>query len=60
MLKLFHNGYPQQKNLPFLRKGEPDWRVWGSHPRPARVVDLSLKMIEHINEELLVPIEAEL
>jgi transposase len=56
--QLFHNGYPQQKNLDSMedRAHLADMEL----PAAARkVVDLSLAMIEHINEEL-EPIEAEL
>ena len=56
--QLFHNGYPQQKNLDSMesRAHLEDMEL----PAAARkVVDLSLAMIEHINEEL-EPIEAEL
>ncbi len=56
--QLFHNGYPQQSNLDSIegRAHLADMEL----PAAARkVVDLSLAMIEHINEEL-APIEAEL
>src|SRR5215213_3667234 len=56
--QLFHNGYPQQSNLDSIesRAHLEDMDL----PAAARkVVDLSLAMIEHINEEL-EPIEAEL
>jgi transposase len=56
--QLFHNGYPQQSNLGSIggRAHLADMEL----PAAARkVVDLSLAMIEHINEEL-APIEAEL
>ncbi|MBA2443529.1 MAG: IS110 family transposase, partial [Rubrobacter sp.] len=55
---LFHNGYPQQKNL--LAADQRAWLEALELPGAARkVVDLSLAMIDHINEEL-EPIEAEL
>jgi transposase len=56
--QLFHNGYPRQKNLDSIegRAYLEDTEL----PTAARkVVDLSLAMIEHINEEL-APIEKEL
>jgi transposase len=56
--QLFHNGYPQQSNLDSIegRAHLADMEL----PAAARkVVDLSLAMIEHINEEL-APIEKEL
>ncbi len=52
--QLFHNGYPQQSNLDSIegRTHLEDMEL----PAVARkVVDLSLAMIEHINEELLRP-----
>ena len=55
--QLFHNGYPRQSNLDSIegRAYLEDMQL----PRAARkVVDLSLAMIEHINEEL-TPIEKE-
>jgi transposase len=56
--QIFHNGYPQQKNLDSM---EGRAHLEGLElPEAARqVVDLSLAMIDHINEEL-EPIEAEL
>jgi transposase len=56
--QIFHNGYPQQKNLDSM---EGRAHLEGLElPETARqVVDLSLAMIDHINEEL-EPIEAEL
>ena len=56
--QLFHNGYPRQSNLDSIegRAYLEDTEL----PTAARkVVDLSLAMIEHINEEL-APIEKEL
>jgi transposase len=56
--QLFHNGYPRQSNLDSIegRAYLEDTEL----PTAARkVVDLSLAMIEHINEEL-TPIEKEL
>jgi transposase len=56
--QLFHNGYPQQSNLDSIegRAHLADMEL----PAAARkVVDLSLAMIDHINEEL-APIEKEL
>jgi transposase len=56
--QLFHNGYPQQRNVLAAHRRERLKKM--ELPRAARkVVDLSLAMIEHINEEL-EPIEAEL
>jgi transposase len=56
--QLFHNGYPQQRNVLAADRRERLQKM--ELPRAARkVVDLSLAMIEHINEEL-EPIEAEL
>jgi transposase len=56
--QLFHNGYPQQRNVLAVDRRERLQKM--ELPRAARkVVDLSLAMIEHINEEL-EPIEAEL
>lgn len=56
--QLFHNGYPQQSNLDSI---EGRARLEGMElPAAARkVVNLSLAMIDHINEEL-APIEAQL
>jgi transposase len=56
--QLFHNGYPQQKNLDSIegRAYLEDMKL----PAAGRqVVDLSLAMIDHINEEL-EPIERQL
>jgi transposase len=56
--QLFHNGYPQERNLLATERR----KRLQSPQLPAasrKVVDLSLAMIEHINEEL-EPIEAEL
>jgi transposase len=56
--QLFHNGYPQERNLLAAERRERLERL--ELPEAARkVVNLSLKMIDHINEEL-EPIEAEL
>lgn len=56
--QLFHNGYPQESNL--LAAERRAWLETLELPAAARkVVDLSLAMIEHINEEL-EPIEAEI
>jgi transposase len=56
--QLFHNGYPQQRNVLAADRRERLQKM--ELPRAARkVVDLSLAMIEHINEEL-EPIEAQL
>jgi len=56
--QLFHNGYPRQSNLDSIegRAHLEDMELPGA---ARKVVDLSLAMIEHINEEL-GPIEAEL
>jgi transposase len=56
--QLFHNGYPRQSNLDSIegRAHLEDMELPGA---ARKVVDLSLAMIEHINEEL-EPIEAEL
>ena len=56
--QLFHNGHPQERNLLAADRRSPLEKL--ELPEAARkVVDLSLAMIEHINEEL-EPIEAEL
>lgn len=56
--QLFHNGHPQQRNVLAADRRESLQSL--ELPAAARkVVDLSLKMIDHINEEL-APIEAEL
>lgn len=56
--QLFHNGYPQERNLLAAERRERLERL--ELPAAAcTVVDLSLKMIDHINEEL-EPIEAKL
>lgn len=56
--QLFHNGYPQERNL--LAAGRRARLEKMELPGAARkVVNLSLAMIDHINEEL-APIEAEL
>src|SRR5215204_4645230 len=56
--QLFHNGYPRQSNLDSMegRAHLEDMELPGA---ARKVVDLSLAMIEHINEEL-APIEKEL
>lgn len=56
--QLFHNGYPQEYNLLAAERRERLEKL--ELPEAARkAVDLSLAMIDHINEEL-EPIEAEL
>ena len=56
--QLFHNGYPRQGNLDSIEGRSPLEGV--ELPAAARkVVDLSLAMIDHINDEL-EPIEEEL
>ena len=56
--QLFHNGYPQERNL--LAKERRERLEHLDLPEAARkVVELSLRMIDHINEEL-APIEEEL
>ena len=55
--QLFHNGYPQQKNLDSM-EGRAHLEEMELPAAARKVVDLSLAMIEHINEEL-EPIEAE-
>jgi transposase len=56
--QLFHNGYPRQSNLDSTegRANLEDMELPGA---ARKVVDLSLAMIEHINEEL-EPVEKEL
>jgi transposase len=56
--QLFHNGYPQQKNLDSI-EGRAHLAEIELPAAARKVVDLSLAMIEHINEEL-APIEKEL
>lgn len=56
--QIFHNGYPQQKNLDSM-EGRAHLEGLELPETARRVVDLSLAMIDHINEEL-EPIEAEL
>jgi transposase len=56
--QLFHNGYPQQKNLDSM-KGRAFLKEMELPGAARKVVDLSLAMIEHINEEL-EPIEEQL
>jgi transposase len=53
--QLFHNGYPQQKNLDSV-EGRARLEELELPAAARQVVDLSLAMIEHINEEL-EPIE---
>ena len=56
--QLFHNGYPQERNLLAAERRERLEKL--ELPEAARkVVDLSVAMIDHINEEL-EPIDAEL
>jgi transposase len=58
--QLFHNGFPQEKkNLLSIEGRARLERSLGLPAAARKVVDLSLKMIDHINEEL-EPIEAEL
>jgi transposase len=56
--QLFHNGYPRQSNLDSIegRAHLEDMELPGA---ARKVVDLSLAMIDHINEEL-EPVEKEL
>jgi transposase len=56
--QLFHNGYPQQKNLDSI-EGRAHLEEMELPAAARQVVALSLKMIDHINEEL-EPIEAHL
>jgi transposase len=56
--QLFHNGCPQQENLD-SREGRAHLEEMELPAAARKVVDLSLAMIEHINEEL-EPIEEEL
>ena len=56
--QLFHNGYPQQSNLDSI-EGRARLESMELPAAARKVVDLSLAMIEHINEEL-EPIEAQL
>jgi transposase len=56
--QLFHNGYPQQSNLDSI-EGRAHLEDTELPTAARKVVDLSLAMIEHINEEL-APIEKEL
>jgi transposase len=56
--QLFHNGYPQQSNVDSI-EGRAHLANMELPAAARKVVDLSLAMIEHINEEL-APIEAEL
>src|SRR5215208_6864659 len=56
--QLFHNGYPQQKNLDSI-EGRAQLKDSELPAAARQVVDLSLAMIDHINEEL-EPIEEQL
>lgn len=56
--QLFHNGYPRQKNLDSM-EGRAQLEEMELPGAARKVVDLSLAMIEHINEEL-EPVEEEL
>jgi transposase len=56
--QLFHNGYPQQKNL-VSTEGRAQLEDMELPGAARQVVDLSLAMIDHINEEL-EPIEIQL
>lgn len=56
--QLFHNGYPQQKNLDSTT-GRAQLEEMELPAAARQVVDLSLAMIDHINEEL-EPVETEL
>jgi transposase len=56
--QLFHNGYPKQKNLDSI-EGRAHLEEMELPAAARKVVELSLAMIEHINEEL-EPLEAEL
>jgi transposase len=56
--QLFHNGYPQQKNLDSM-EGRAHLQEMELPAAARRVVELSLAMIDHMNEEL-EPVEAEL
>jgi transposase len=56
--QLFHNGYPQQKNL-LSMEGRLRLEELELPAAARQVVDLSLAMIDHINEEL-EPIETQL
>jgi len=56
--QLFHNGYPQQKNLDSI-EGRAHLEEMELPAAARQVVALSLNMIDHINEEL-EPVEAQL
>jgi transposase len=56
--QLFHNGYPRQKNLDSM-EGRAQLQDLELPAAARQVVDLSLAMIDHINEEL-EPIEEQL
>ena len=56
--QLFHNGYPQISNLDSI-EGRAHLEDMELPAAARKVVDLSLAMIDHINEEL-APIEKEL
>jgi transposase len=58
LIQLFHNGYPKHKNLDSI-EGRAHLEEMELPAAARKVVDLSLAMIEHINEGL-EPIEAEL
>jgi transposase len=55
--QLFHNGYPQQKNLDSI-EGRAHLEEMELPAAARQVVALSLNMIDHINEEL-EPVEAQ-
>ena len=56
--QLFHNGYPQQKNLDSM-EGRARLEEMELPAAARQVVDLSLAMIDHIDKEL-EPVEAQL
>ncbi|CAN5828135.1 hypothetical protein BH23ACT11_BH23ACT11_12920 [soil metagenome] len=56
--QLFHNGYPQERNLLATERRERLERL-GLSPAARKMVDHALSMIDHINAEL-APIEKEL
>lgn len=56
--QLFHNGYPQQKNLDSM-EGRAHLEEMELPAAARQVVDLSLAMIDHIDKEL-EPVEAQL
>lgn len=56
--QIFHHGYPQERNL--LSKERRAWLEGLGLPRTARKsIELSLRMIDHMNEELK-PLEEEI